>query len=146
MATCDIGVVMQILAILGGCYALIISFVILFKGTWSWMTCFACVFGIFLGLTTILVELYVFDFFKYFAFIFRSWGKSLYFLFMGVNFFTKDALGIASFVIFILLAIFYLVIFFMCGSGVPYPLLQRGGVTFSVTNENYTKRKRGQAA
>ncbi|EAY21372.1 hypothetical protein TVAG_198090 [Trichomonas vaginalis G3] len=137
---CNIGVIAQIITICAGAFALVISFILLFK-YFSTMVLFQAIFGICLGLTTILCELYIFDFFKYFAFLFRAWGKCLFFLFVGVNFFSKETINIITFAVFMALAIFYAILCIVCGSAVPVPLLMSGGVKFEVSNDDYKPRK-----
>ena len=82
---------------------------------------FVIVFSIFL----ISAEIYIFSFFKYFAFILTNWGKSILYLFIGALLYNSNYLInlICSF-LFWLLFIFFILMEFYVGK-VSIPLYQK---------------------
>ena len=93
---CTLAFAMQITSIIAGALYVILAFVDLIK-FWGFVSLFANVFAIILGFTCIIIEIYVFDFFKYFAFLFTNWGRSAFYLFLAVNIF-RNNVNICTFI------------------------------------------------
>ena len=138
MADIDIAFIMQICSIVAGAICVIFAIIALIS-YWSILSLCGNIFSIILGITCILIEVHIFDFFKYFTFLFTNWGKAAFYLFMAVSSFNKNWVGIVAFILFIVLAIFYLVIFIiMPNQRVNLPLTQKGGVSFSTTQADFS--------
>ncbi|OHS98249.1 COPI associated protein [Tritrichomonas foetus] len=96
-------------------------------------------FAIFFSLVIIACEVYVMDFFKYFAFMLTFWGKGLSYLFMAFFLFQKRGIGLAAMFIFLALFIFYIIAYFVFkNKGVSCPLLQKNSPPqFQTVNSDY---------
>ena len=135
---CTLAFAMQITSIIAGALYVILAFVDLIK-FWGFVSLFANVFAIILGFTCIIIEIYVFDFFKYFAFLFTNWGRSAFYLFLAVNIFRNNVIGYIGFAVFLALFIFYLVVFIVCrDQKMACPLAQPSGPRFETSSSNFS--------
>ena len=140
MVDCTLSFIMQITSIIAGIIYIVMAFVDLVCW-WSVHALCANIFAVILGLACILIEVYIFDFFKYFAFLFTNWGRSVFYLFMAINIVRGgDAWpGWVGFALFIALFIFYLVVFIACrDQKMNTPLAQGGSVRFQTSQSDFS--------
>ena len=99
MVTCNLSFALQIFSIIAGVFGAIVSLVCMFK-YFSVEQLIISLFGILLSLIVIACELYIFEFFKYFAFVLTFWGKGLLYLFMAFFLFAPSGIGLVAAIIF----------------------------------------------
>lgn len=134
----SLGLIIQFIAILAGVLGIVCSLYCIFK-YFSVGGLILSIFTIIFCLIIIAVEVYIFEFFKFFAFILTFWGKGIMFLFMGFFIFSRDGFQLTCAIIFWVLFVVYLISFFIAKSSTK-PLFQAGGppsFTFS-SNEVYS--------
>lgn len=138
----NVAFVTQIFSIIAGALGVVVSIMYMFGygGRFSFDRLILGLFGVIFSLIIIAAEIYVFDFFKYFAFILTFWGKGMMYLFMG--FFLLNTSGFGIFVSIVFFALFLLslcVHFILKKKGVSQPLLQKGAKSpkFKATASDY---------
>jgi hypothetical protein len=146
------GVVLQVISVLAAVFGVVCSLYELFETSKNLedarklskfiLMLFVLLFCLFL----IFAEIYVFDFFKYIAFILTTWGKALFYLFLGFFFYSDprdDSLGFAAAIIFWVLSILYLVMVFV-SAGPARPIGQRAAPPkFEANSKDYYQDQTG---
>ena len=128
--------ILQYVAIVAGVFGIIVAFVCIFK-YFSVGGLIVDIFVIFFCVCIVLSELYIFDFFKYIAFIITFWGKGILYLFMGFFLFSSHGIGLIAAIIFWALFVLYLIVGFLVKSYNP-PLFQKNSQpNFSVSEGDY---------
>jgi hypothetical protein len=69
-------------------------------------------------------ELYVLPFFKFLTFTLTIWGKGLVYMFLGFFVFDTSGVGLFAAIVFWILAVLYVIMFFIAGIA-SLPLLQK---------------------
>lgn len=137
--------ILQYLAIVAGVFGVIVAFVCIVK-YFSVGGLIVNIFVIFFSVCIVLSELYIFDFFKYIAFIVTFWGKGILYLIMGFFLFGGEAIQIIAAIVFWVLFILYLVVGFLVKQYNP-PLLQKNSQpTFSISEADYFDGSAGGGA
>ena len=121
----SLGLIIQFVAIVAGVLGIACSLYCIFK-YFSVGGLILSIFTIIFCLIIIAVEVYIFEFFKYFAFILTFWGKGIMFLFMGFFIFSRDGFQLTCAIIFWVLFIIYVISFFIAKSSTK-PLMQKEG-------------------
>ncbi|KAK8891663.1 hypothetical protein M9Y10_028883 [Tritrichomonas musculus] len=128
--------ILQYVAIAAGVFGIIVAFVCIFK-YFSVGGLIVDIFVIFFCVCIVLSELYIFDFFKYIAFIVTFWGKGILYLFMGFFLFSSHGIGLVAAIIFWALFALYLIVGFLVKHYNP-PLFQKNNQpNFSVSEQDY---------
>ena len=136
MAEVSLGLIFQIIAIIGGLFTVIMG-IYWFFAYLSFVNVIRNLFLIILGLMIIIPEIYIFDFFKYFGFLLTVWGKAIFYFYLGFFVFGSSGLQITTSIILWLLAVLQIVFHFVGGGYNAPPLAQKGGVSFSTSNSDY---------
>ena len=138
--SCNLSLAVQITSIVAGAFAVVIGIYCMFDlndGSPKFQQFILNAFLVIFGVGIMMIEIYIFDFAKYFGFMLKTWGKSMMCLFMGCFVFWTRGIRLVAAIIFWILSIFYFVFIFI-SAGIAPPLLQRNsGVAFEVTNEDY---------
>lgn len=133
---CNVAFAFQIVSIVAGCFGIIVAIVCLIK----WFSVPGLIMDIFVILFSLIIiasEVYVFDFFKYFAFILVFWGKAIFYLFMGFLLFSTSGIGLVAAIIFWALFIAYIILHFVFHI-TSVPIMQKNSPpSFETSNTDY---------
>ena len=120
---CNLNFALQIFSICAGVFGVIMGIVMIFE-YFSIPSVILDAFVIFFSLCIIFSEVYVFQFFKYIAFIITFWGKAILYLSMGFFLFSTHGIGLVAAIIFWALTVFYIIVAIITRSASP-PILQK---------------------
>jgi hypothetical protein len=140
--TLDVNLVMQMIclsaAIFGIVCAVIRSVEILGDlGSHNWGALIAMIFVVIFCLFLLLVEVHVFNFLKYFAFLLTVWGKAIMYIFLGLFLYESEPLGLAAAIIFWFFFVLFIVLVFIGARPAP-PLTQKTNPpNFETHSEKY---------
>lgn len=136
----NLAFIMQICGIVAGVIGLTIGIVNLFYPSWHTIRFFRAIFTCIISIAVILIEVYVFDFFKYFAFLFTYWGKGATYIFLGCSlWWANNWYHITGAVLLWVLAI-VLIVFQFIKPGVAPPLVNPG-VSFETASSDFYQSK-----
>ncbi|OHT15247.1 hypothetical protein TRFO_14285 [Tritrichomonas foetus] len=140
---CNLNTVLQFVTIATGIFGVIIAIVLMIKYFGPAQIILDLVV-IFFSLCIIASEIYVFDFFKYIAFLMTFWGKAALYLFMGFFLFAESGTGLVAAIVFWALFVFYVIVAFITKTTSP-PLLQKNSQpSFSATDSDYFQQSEGK--
>ena len=118
--------IFQIIAICVSLFGIIAAIVLMVIAAVDFVGAVRHIFTILFCAALLLIELYIFSFFKYFGFLLKCWGKGLMYLLVGALLFQTSGLGLfAAIVFWILAVVFGIIAYFLPVTALP---LFQGGV------------------
>jgi membrane protein insertase Oxa1/YidC/SpoIIIJ len=139
MLVCNLNLILQSICVTAAAFGIVCAIVLFVEALdyGSEGSAIAMVFVFIFCLFLLLVEVHVFNFLKYFAFLLTVWGKAVMYIFLGFFLYAHTSLGLAAAIIFWVFFVLFIVMVLLGAQTAP-PLTQRNNPPqFETHSEKY---------
>ena len=134
------GLIAQIVSIIFAVYAIVAPCVTWGTQEFTYRLFISGFFPLVIGIILIMTEVYSFELFKYFSFIFTTWGKALFYLLLGFIFWAQPIFNTVSSIIFLVFAVVETVFFFVGLDRTNAPLFSKN-LQFNQNTSDYIQQQ-----